>query len=779
MSEVVKKLITELGFKLTDKKILDDYKNVSKVIAKGQKDQTKTLKSEVAKRNVIEKDNTKQLLKETDKLFKDFDKDQLKRKQNFQKNLNKYLENVEKVTAQKRENRQKIYNALNDEHNKILKNRAVIEKDSLKRNLDNDIAKAQARQKEYAQNQRNLALERDRIRLNQQQQERDKTTRQYREGVLVSRTDKSLIRGVNERLKPQGKQMLPNGQIVDIPKEKKPIMDKQAVGQMVLDAGAKIGDKTQNIVMSSIDMMLEFGHILTALEVRGELSKKQVKELDITTKDISQKWGTNILETGKTLIELSKSGITGDTLKFMGEEITMLSRSLDASPEVSMKLLNTLLHQQRQNIQSPEAIKKGIPLTQDKQAIKRISNAVSAAVNASALDPMDLLYNVKYAGTSSAMYGQSIEEFLFNSARLGNVYLKGSTGGTTQRKINKVLTTQLEDMLVSEEKGTGKKKGKKRNALETAYSLKDFGIYKKDFYKEKGQKPEFRQASIIMALTQALKKKGFDRLKRATIVGDMFGLTAQEGAVLLGEELSPEEKIINNKIKNAGKTDETRRVATAMMQSPKTKLAQTTTKKDIAMINLGEKLKPELGMFTSKANQALDLYNQSPKQQQAGKGLAIGGLLTGGASLLGALGVGAGIFTVGTAGLAVAGVAGSFVLLHDAIAVMRGDGTILGSLGDQLALLINGSNKLSTVPNIMNTTAGSIRNLSKALQDSTAEIQQFLGSYGTMEKLGIVEVGVKLNRQTGEFPIAPGQKPITQTKPTYYFMNNATANRKG
>ncbi len=792
MSEVVKKLVTELGFKLVDQAALKKYSNTSKDILKTQKETDKAQKetNKATEKGLTLKQKEKQQLKENAKLETEKVKQQtrlelarLKQVEKSDKERNKLILQREKEVNKNKLTQQKRLDNYNKQEEKRKIQQSKLEEQRIKQT--ERLRQAQAKQEEQRIKTEQLLYRQRQEGKNQRGQERRDIIAGNRAGAY----DRKLNFGANQRgssfdtrmndiLGRKGKMIDPNNpnRIINIPKQQpKQWIDKEQLGQVVTNTAQNIGQKTQDIVMGSIDIMLEYEKRLNELQVRGELKPNQLKDMDKAVKDSAQKWGTNILETQTIGVNLAKTGLQGDMLKFMIEESTMLGRSLGTTPDEAQKILNMTLHQQRENIQTPEARKKGTPITKDKQAIKKASDMLSAAVNYSALDTKDLIFYTKYSGTGAGEKGISFEEYLSNAMIASNKGMIGSAPGTSERKIQQRLYSSLSGMMETQNFKVGKKKGKKGNRLEQAYDLRDF--IDKDVSKYAGQdktgKNYFNQELLLLDLSKGMKKKKLSVLEQANIVEEIGGLTAMEMLTALIKKRSAEEDKMRKGLKDAQKNNETRRTATALMQNPKSQLEKTKTKKDIAMINLGQRFKPEVGMFTNVSNYALDKFNKSEGLQKTGKRLAYQGIGGGiGAGLgagLGSIVPGLGTLAGGAGGLLLGQHAGA--MLHDTIQVLNRDQGIISSIGKGLMQLV-GIRDNSTV-NTLNQTRNSIISLSNALQQATNGLHEFLPSYQTLSKLGMVNLGVNV-----QIPYLPGQAPTK--KPNYVLsssMNKSTASR--
>lgn len=761
--EVVKTLKIILDYEFKNKDNLTKYNNSAKELKKTQVESNKA-----TEKGLSLKQKEKELLKQETALKKQAIIEENKLKIAQIKNQSNAKQKILKTEEKQEKDRQKRVEKFNESINKLETKRA-------KEATKTEERTARIKEKLSADIDRRNAIREANYRLNQRRQQdeylrnQDAISRRNKDFIY----DKQLNRGVASRestfdtrmnniLGRKGKMLTPDGRITWKPLKDqtpdKPILprfDKEQLGQTITTTAQNIGQKTQDIIMSSIDIMLEYEKRLNELQVRGELKPKQLKDMDKAVKDSAQKWGTNILDTQSIGVNLAKTGLQGDMLKFMIEESTMLGRSLGTTPEEAQKILNMTLHQQRENIQTPEARKKGTPITQDKEAIKKASNMLSAAVNYSALDTKDLIYYTKYSGTSAGEKGVSFEEYLSNAMVASNKGMIGSTPGTSERKIQQRLYSSLSGMMETQNFKVGKKKGKKGNRLEQAYDLRDF--IDKDVSKYAGQdktgKNYFNQELLLLDLAKGMKKKKLSVLEQANIVEEIGGLTAMEMLTALLKKKSAEEEKMRKGLQDAQKNDETRRTATGLMQNPKSKLEQTKTKKDIAMINLGQKFKPEVNAFTGASNRALDVFNKDEKVQENAKQLSIGLMGTGAVA-----GIGAGLGAVTGAGavagaLPALGFAGAFIALHDSIAFLKGDEMIITSLGKTFDSFFNLGKNNSTA-NAINQTRDAIQSLSNTLQNAVAGIEQFIPSYQTLGKLGMVNLGANV-----QIPYLPGQAP--------------------
>lgn len=812
MSEVVKKLVTELGYKIVDQDKIKKYSNTAKDILKTQKESNK-----VNEKGLTLKQKEKQQLKENAKLETEKIKQQtrlelarLKQVEKSDKERNRLILQREKEVNKNKLAQQKRLDSFKKQQEKIEVQKTKQEQQRLKQQEKLKLIQTKREQDEIKRNaiqleqrkamtkqllagaliERQMEQQRKQSIYKQRQEERNLRGQERRDIIASNRAgayDRRLNFGAGQRgqtfdtrmndiLARKGKMIDPNNpnKIINIPKQQpKQWIDREATGQYITDKSQQLGQVTKDVVLSSIDKMLNYEYLMNELKVRGELSNKEAANIDKVVKSMSLKWGTDIMSTAETAIALAKSGIVGKPLAFMTEEITMLSRSMGTTPQMAGEMLNAFLHQQGKNLQTKDAISKGIGVTQDPQAVKKASNLLSAAINASALDPKDLMYTLKYASTSAAQAGVSPEDFLFESMRLANRFQKGSTSGTGQRRIFQTFTTQLEDMLVSEEAGKGKKKGKKGSKTDYSYAFKDFGIFKKDYYKDFGGTMRLDYINLMLDLQRSMKKKGFDQLKRLAVTGDLTGLTASQVGLILGEDLTPEDRKMQKSINQANKKDETRRTATALSQTGKTTWDRVRTAKDIALTGLGEQFKPETEFVGQGLLRMLTGFSQNKGMKTAGKGLGIGlGVGAGVGALATPVALMAGVGMLPVAG-AVAAATGAYLAFHDAVALLKGDQTIIGGLISSMKAFFNVSDPI-------NNAANSIRNLSNTLANATRDIQQFLGSYQTMAKLGIVEVGVNVTNGGYRPPYAPN---APTNKPTNYVLsssaNKSVASRKG
>lgn len=133
----------------------------------------------------------------------------------------------------------------------------------------------------------------------------------------------------------------------------------------------------------------------------------------------------------------------------------------------------------------------------------RIANVMSGAANASIISVEDMAISFKYAGGVAANLGVSLEDTATAIAILGNAGIRGSTAGTSLRRIFLQLTPRTE---------------------KAAAAMKELGIITKDgsnqFYDAKGNAKSLSEITEILrtstaGLTAEMRQKAF-----ATIFGD-------------------------------------------------------------------------------------------------------------------------------------------------------------------------------------------------------------------------------------------------------------------
>lgn len=792
MSEVVKKLVTELGYKIVDQDKIKKYSNTAKDILKTQKETNKVrskekdiLKDTDALFNKYNKDKKKDIettAKNLNKIFNDLDKQTKKQESTaktvnnnktklnngFQKTLLKDLKNIEgqekKVRIEKEKalkqfkklneqttkdlhnkaaNRQYILNVLNGEHNKILKERATLEKNNLKSSLDADIQRAISRQKEFRVNQEIIKANRagayDR-KLNFGAGQRGQT----------------FDTRMNDILARKGKMIDPNNpnRIINIPTQSRytypTTAEKQGAREdVVTNVGQRVSDVSYNVLKDSADTFLKFSNQMKELEVFGDIKdKKTQQELKTQILASALKYGYKPTDVAEVGVGYSLAGVSGGALKNITEVTTGTARAGRTTPQKAEEVLNNLAHQY------------GVDFNKFGEVAK-MADAVITVMNKSKLGFEDVNIAMKYFGPIAHQAGMSLEDTLTMVGLWSQRGIKGSTPGTSGRQAILKAAQELEGMWAS---GKGLKT-KKTSTTDKGLSLEDMGITKKTVL-DKGGK--FNLFKLLDQIRAYYKKKPATGTKKLADLKEVFGVIPSSALATLLEDYSKMDlELINAMKKPEGAREKT---AGALMQSPQMKVQQAQSQIEIAKINLGTNLSSDIALLTELSNKISEIFNKSPQIQMVTSELLKIGLV--GGALLGAT---TGIRLLALAmGLPVFAVGGTFLLGIGAITA--GLYVFFDSFKGKDSMIAGVTTNITNSFNAMSQSLmPSLQGITDTFQNLLNKAYEFMGL--DLNKTGTIDIKVNGGQQFG-FSGLPSS-PRSGASYRDVQNNKSTASRAG
>ena len=199
----------------------------------------------------------------------------------------------------------------------------------------------------------------------------------------------------------------------------------------------------------------------------------------------------------EAFVELIKAGLTTkEILDGVAEATINLASSGDLSLERSGEILaNTL---------------RTFQLSADQAG--HVADVLQGAANASTIDVEDMAFSLKYAGSVASAVGISLEDTAGALVELGNAGIKGSTGGTTLRRI--LLQLNPASKAASKE-------------------LKSLGIITEDgsnqFFTAEGKAKSLGEVFDILKVATA----GMSDEQKIASLNTIFGARAVAGALIL------------------------------------------------------------------------------------------------------------------------------------------------------------------------------------------------------------------------------------------------------
>lgn len=776
MSEVVKKLVTELGYKIVDQDKIKKYSNTAKDILKTQKETNKATEkgaklqkekhSELKKENQERKNELKKELKNREKEIekaleterKNREKsitNETKQRKKEKEKLNKQYDKEYRATEKKQETqREKDKLAINKQFNdRKLKDEQIIikAKTSMYERMFDEIAN-----KEKTKIQKTNEYKQKQEEKNQRGQERRDIIASNRAGAY----DRKLNFGANQRgqtfdtrmndiLARKGKMIDPNNpnRIINIPKQSSftypTQQEKQGAREDLLQGGgAAVGVGSialiSKFIKESANLENELVRIKTFGDVTSAEGMNRIREAIKLATEVSVFSPTDIAKQG---VEFGKAGLkeTGakKDLSSMMLANTKFARISDASTEESAKVLLSIMKT------------FGIPAERAGETMDKIAYAL----NETLLDFDKLQYSVAYSASSFNNVGMSVEDLLGASGFLANRGVPASTMGTSLRSIITSVSLLKSSFY--------KKISDKKDKAKIATKIKDLGIDEKQFMK----------GNALDALTligSSKKFKGMSKAEQQAIYFDLFGKPAMGAAMMLGS-MKPEERKFFQNVKDPNVTrGYTDRTLSGLNVGTKYQMGQTQSKGTLAMASLGNQFNPDIATGTSILNSISEAITKSEQLQKNLAGLArlgtVGGTL---------IGIAGGVRLLGLAlGLPVFAIGAPWILGITAISLGLND--IWNALNGRESYLLNVGNWFHKLGgSILNFLDTSIIPAIKYMDSLFQSVRNFLGLESN--KTFNVDVVVKGGQQfgfSGGLPSSP--------KPTGAInWNKSMANRAG
>ena len=365
-------------------------------------------------------------------------------------------------------------------------------------------------------------------------------------------------------------------------------------GKAFINGGLATGtkslfDSSFNFLKDSVGKSADIQQETNRVRGFGGLSEKETKEIKKMAMDMSKNSSRNTaVQILEGMTELAKAGYKGNNLKTLTNPILDFSTASDVSFEQAATLSTDMLTTFKMKLTD----------------ISKVTNILTAGLNESKLGFQDLSYGLKYMAPTAAMAGMNLEKTVTTLALLSQAGLKGSTPGTSSRKIITDIATSL-NFLQEEDPKFKTRKGKKRQKA----SLSQLGINEKDvFTKDANGKESLDLINTLRLL--AKKTKGMSKAKQISTLTDIFGKTAQNAAAILGnidaKELDRLVSSINKSYK--GKKSETAvgRALNVLGQGVNPQINKTLNSFTVLQDKISEGLLPIIEKFLKKIQ---DLFN--------------------------------------------------------------------------------------------------------------------------------------------------------------------------
>ena len=290
----------------------------------------------------------------------------------------------------------------------------------------------------------------------------------------------------------------------------------RAVGQVDIDtrglkdADISLREAGRGLVYSGGAMVAAFGYVVkTAADFEREMD--YVQAITVATDEQMQALTDTAIELGKegpfgpkelagAFVELAKAGVDAQgIIDGMGEASIDLAAAADIGlVDATEILVNTL---KTFNLEAEDSI--------------AVVDTIAGAANASTIDVEDFAYSLRYAGSIAAAVGVPLDDVATALAILGDRGIKGSTGGTSMRRVLLNLQPASE---------------------RAAKVLQDLGIITEDganaFFTAEGQAKSLAEVFQILNdattdLTDAEKLSAFNTI---------FGARAAPSALILADQ---------------------------------------------------------------------------------------------------------------------------------------------------------------------------------------------------------------------------------------------------
>lgn len=290
----------------------------------------------------------------------------------------------------------------------------------------------------------------------------------------------------------------------------------RAVGQVDIDTGGlknadiALREAGRGMLYTGGALVGAFGYVVkTAADFEKEMDFVQaitqgtdadMQKLADTAIELGKRGPYGPNEIARSFVELAKAGVDAQTIiDGVGEASVDLAAAADIGLVESTEILvNTL---KTFNLGAEDAI--------------YVVDQIAGAANASTIDVEDFAYSLRYAGSIAASVGIPLDEVATSLAILGDRGIKGSTGGTSLRRV--LLNLQP----ASEKAGD---------------VLKELGIITEDganaFFTAEGKAKSLSDIFQILGDSMA----GLTDAERLDAMNKIFGARAAPSALILAEQ---------------------------------------------------------------------------------------------------------------------------------------------------------------------------------------------------------------------------------------------------
>lgn len=289
----------------------------------------------------------------------------------------------------------------------------------------------------------------------------------------------------------------------------------QTAGAGLIGIGAGITAVFAIAVQKSADLEKRLSYIKGITKITDD----QMKKLRETVIQLGQDSAYTAGEVADGFTELAKAGAsTEQMIGGMGEAMITLGQAADIPLDKAASALVSI------------SSTFGLAASES----ERIANVMSGAANASIISVEDMAVSFKYAGGVAANLGVSLEDTATAIAILGNAGIKGSTAGTSLRRIFLQLTPRTD---------------------KAAAAMKDLGIITADgankFYDATGKAK--KMSEIVEILKTSLS--GLNPEQQQKALATIFGDRAINSAIALSKEGAAGFKAMNDELHRSTAAD--------------------------------------------------------------------------------------------------------------------------------------------------------------------------------------------------------------------------------
>jgi len=521
---IVNKLVTKLSFAVDEAK-LKEWQSKAEKFAKKIADFKEKVNKKVH-------DVEKTSIDKTDKLNEKASKNQEKRKELYTKLFLKLSEKeakeVERIAKQQEASNNKALS--NRQRQTELANKIMLRAEEKRAREVERLATKQARD-EQKNIERGMRFREqasryiERVQIRNARNEENLRIRHEREEMRridrLAQYQERRAREVNARIERAMQNMHQRG----LANSDNAMKNKAIASGVLANGSGRIASSSFDFAK---DLVTNFGEIeaqRNSTQAFGGLNDIEIRKLNAQIQLIAENSRYTPLDITTSAKEMTKQGYKGKALETFLPASLDFATATEATPMQSQELLASMMHT------------FGITNIKD---VGGVSDTLTAGLNESALNFDDFKYSLQYMAPASMSTGGNLKSTTAFLALLSQAGLKGTSAGTSGRKMVTDIATEFGGMSDNDTSNNGKKKKRK----ETLFSM---GVNESDSYsttvnKKTGKEEKFFDISkTLLVLSEKLKTK--TPFERTAILKDIFGRTAQNAAALIGiiGQKNPEE----------------------------------------------------------------------------------------------------------------------------------------------------------------------------------------------------------------------------------------------